>query len=75
MPAFFNQSFTACTHDCRGLWGLILGAVVVVARLTRAIALMANSGVTAGRLLGTLGTVIPAVVSPVCLILLAVGKL
>ena len=58
-----------------GLWVLILGAVVVVARLSHAIALMANSGVTAGRLIGTLGTVIPAVVSPVCLILLAVGKL
>ena len=58
-----------------GLGGLISGAVVVVARLTRAIALMANSGVTAGRLLGTLGAVFPAVVSPVCLILLAVGKL
>ena len=58
-----------------GLGGLISGAVVVVARLTHAIALMANSGVTAGRLLGTLGTVIPTVVTPGHLILLAVGKL
>ena len=34
------------------LWVLILGAVVVVARLAHAIALMANSGGTAGRLIG-----------------------
>ena len=49
--------------------------VVVVARLSHAIALMANSGVTAGRLIGTLGTVIPTVVTAGYLILLAVGKL
>jgi uncharacterized membrane protein YecN with MAPEG domain len=58
-----------------GLWVLVLGAVVVVARLSHAIALMANSGVTAGRLIGTLGTVIPTVVTAGYLILLAVGKL
>ena len=58
-----------------GLCVLILGAVVVVARLSHAIALMANSGVTAGRLIGTLGTVIPTVVTAGYLILLAVGKL
>ena len=58
-----------------GLGGLISGAVVVVARLTHALALMANSGVTAGRLLGTLGAVFPTVVTPGHLILLAVGKL
>jgi len=58
-----------------GLWVLILGAVVVVARLSHAIALMANSGVTAGRLIGTLGTVIPTVVTAGYLILLAVDKL
>ena len=56
-----------------GLWVLVLGAVVV-ARLSHAIALMANSGVTAGRLIGTLGTVIPTVVTAGYLILLAVGK-
>ncbi|MEZ7907860.1 MAG: MAPEG family protein [Pseudomonadales bacterium] len=56
-----------------GLWVLVLGAVVV-ARLSHAIALMANSGVTAGRLIGTLGTVIPTVVTAGHLILLAVGK-
>ena len=58
-----------------GLWVLILGAVVVVARLSHAIALMANSGVTAGRLIGTLGTVIPTVVTAGYLIVLAVDKL
>jgi len=58
-----------------GLWVLILGAVVVVARLSHAIALMANSGVTAGRLIGTLGTVIPTVVIAGYLIVLAVDKL
>ena len=58
-----------------GLLVLVLGAVVVVARLSHAIALMANSGVTAGRLIGTLGTVIPTVVTAGYLILLAVGKL
>ncbi len=58
-----------------GLWVLILGAVVVVARLSHAIALMANSGVTAGRLIGTLGTVIPTVVTAGHLIVLAVDKL
>lgn len=58
-----------------GLWVLILGAVVVVARLSHAIALMANSGVTAGRLIGTLGTVIPMVVTAGYLIVLAVDKL
>ena len=57
-----------------GLWVLVLGAVVVVARLSHAIALMANSGVTAGRLIGTLGTVIPTVVTAGHLILLAAGK-
>jgi uncharacterized membrane protein YecN with MAPEG domain len=54
---------------------LILGAAVVVARLSHAIALMANSGVTAGRLIGTLGTVIPTVVTAGYLIVLAVDKL
>ena len=58
-----------------GLWVLVLGAVVVVARLSHAIALMANSGVTAGRLIGTLGTVIPTVVIAGYLIVLAVDKL
>ena len=58
-----------------GLWVLILGAVVVVARLSHAIALMANSGGTAGRLIGTLGTVIPTVVTAGYLIVLAVDKL
>ena len=58
-----------------GLWVLVLGAVVVIARLSHAIALIANSGVTAGRLIGTLGTVIPTVVTAGYLILLAVGKL
>ncbi|MBT7885615.1 MAG: MAPEG family protein [Gammaproteobacteria bacterium] len=58
-----------------GLWVFILGAVVVVARLSHAIALMANSGVTAGRLIGTLGTVIPTVVTAGYLIVLAVDKL
>ena len=57
-----------------GLWVLVLGAVVVVARLSHALALMANSGVTTGRLIGTLGTVIPTVVTAGYLILLAVGK-
>ena len=59
----------------RGLWVLVLGAVVVIARLLHAIALIANSGVTAGRLIGTLGTVIPTVVTAGYLILLAVGRL
>ena len=58
-----------------GLWVLVMGAVVVVARLSHAIALMANSGVTAGRLIGTLGTVIPTVVIAGYLIVLAVDKL
>ena len=58
-----------------GLWVLLLGAVVVVARLSHAIALMANSGVTAGRLIGTLGTVIPTVVTAGYLIVLAGDKL
>ena len=58
-----------------GLWVLVMGAVVVVARLSHAIALMANSGVTAGRLIGTLGTVIPTVVTAGYLIVLAVDKL
>ena len=58
-----------------GLWVLVLGAVVVVARLSHAIALMANSGVTAGRLIGTLGTVISTVVTAGYLIVLAVDKL
>lgn len=57
-----------------GLWVLVLGAVVVVARLSHAIALMPNSGATAGRLIGTLGTVIPTVVTAGYLILLAVDK-
>lgn len=58
-----------------GLWVLVLGAVVVIARLSHAIALIANSGVTAGRLIGTLGTVIPTVVIAGYLIVLAVDKL
>ena len=58
-----------------GLLVLVLGAVVVIARLSHAIALIANSGVTAGRLIGTLGTVIPTVVTAGYLIVLAVDKL
>ena len=58
-----------------GLWVAILGAVVVAARLTHALALMANSGVTAGRLIGTFGTVIPIVVTAGYLVMLVIGKL
>ena len=36
---------------------------------------MANSGVTAGRLIGTLGTVIPIVVTAGYLVMLVIGKL
>ncbi|MBT5051623.1 MAG: MAPEG family protein [Gammaproteobacteria bacterium] len=75
VPAFLIGLLLLELMIASGLGGLISGAVVVVARLTHAIALMANSGVTAGRLLGTLGTVIPTVVTPGHLILLAVGKL
>ena len=58
-----------------GLWVAILGAVVVAARLAHALALMANSGVTAGRLIGTFGTVIPIVVTAGYLVMLVIGKL
>ena len=58
-----------------GLWVAILGAVVVAARLAHALALMANSGVTAGRLIGTWGTVIPIVVTAGYLVMLVIGKL
>ena len=44
------------------LWVAILGAIVVLARLAHAFALTSSSGVTAGRLLGTLGTAIPMLV-------------
>ena len=58
-----------------GLWVATLGAIVVIARLAHALALMANSGVTAGRLIGTFGTVIPLLVIAGYLIVLVVGKL
>jgi len=58
-----------------GLWVATLGAIVVIARLAHALALMANSGVTAGRLIGTFGTVIPLLVIAGYLIVLVAGKL
>ena len=57
-----------------GLWFLILGAVVM-ARPSHAIALIANSGVTAGGLIGTMGMVIPTVATAGHLIFLAARKL
>ena len=53
----------------------LLGGVVLVARLAHAIALSANSGVTAGRLVGTLGTVIPMLVAAGYLVYQVVSKL
>jgi len=53
----------------------VLGGVVLVARLAHAIALSANSGVTAGRLVGTLGTVIPMLVAAGYLVYQVVSKL
>ena len=58
-----------------GLWVAILGAVVVIARLAHALALIANSGVTAGRLIGTLGTVTPLIAIAGYLIMLFVRNL
>ncbi|MDG1114316.1 MAG: hypothetical protein P8N63_11160 [Pseudomonadales bacterium] len=46
-----------------------------MARPSHAIALIANSGVTAGRLIGTMGMVIPTVATAGHLILLAARKL
>jgi uncharacterized membrane protein YecN with MAPEG domain len=53
----------------------LLGGVVLVARLAHAIALSANSGVTAGRLVGTVGTVIPMLVAAGYLVYQVVSKL
>ena len=53
----------------------LLGGVVLLARLAHAIALSANSGVTAGRLVGTLGTVIPMLVAAGYLVYQVVSKL
>ena len=53
----------------------LLGGVVLVARLAHALALSANSGVTAGRLVGTLGTVIPMLVAAGYLVYQVVSKL
>ena len=58
-----------------GLWVAILGAVVVIARLAHAVALIANSGVTAGRLIGTFGTVTPLIAIAGYLIMLFVKSL
>jgi uncharacterized membrane protein YecN with MAPEG domain len=44
------------------LWVALLGGGVVLARLAHAFALSSSSGVTAGRLIGTLGTAIPMLV-------------
>jgi|TARA_B110000914_G_C15399276_1_gene416339 uncharacterized membrane protein YecN with MAPEG domain len=53
----------------------LLGGVVLLARLAHAIALSANSGVTAGRLVGTVGTVIPMLVAAGYLVYQVVSKL
>ena len=53
----------------------LLGGVVLVARLAHAIALSANSGVTAGRLVGTVGTVIPMLVAAGYLVYQVASKL
>ena len=53
----------------------LLGGIVLVARLVHAIALSANSGVTAGRLVGTVGTVIPMLVAAGYLVYQVVSKL
>jgi uncharacterized membrane protein YecN with MAPEG domain len=53
----------------------VLGGVVLMARLAHAIALSANSGVTAGRLVGTLGTAIPMLVAAGYLVYQVVGEL
>ena len=53
----------------------LLGGVVLLARLAHAIALSANSGVTAGRLVGTVGTVIPMLVAAGYLVYQVASKL
>ena len=53
----------------------LIGGVVLVARLAHAIALSANSGVTAGRLVGTVGTVIPMLVAAGYLVYQVASKL
>jgi len=58
-----------------GIWVAVLGAVVVISRLAHALALIANSGVTAGRFIGTIGTVIPLIAIAAYLLILGVRNL